>query len=430
RAPKILFAANYSHKLLANQEGWDDLMRSLPLPQQQKLLKLWMQDMSKQTQLQDDSLNWAVPLLHEATSSQILQQLQAVLEVTPENVRHEFWWTALEGSDCWTILAKPYGSNLVPDIIPVLQRAAKTMASTIWWQHWMTGVKTLIAVGAGDVSVWVPNILEALSQVQVDAVDPEFLRELERARNSRFKQASQTSKTTKDKKGRSSNKSRKSSLESASELSSTTIWVRLRELVTEGESAERVVLQQHKELQSKVTTLQTEQKNLRKELENIRAQLHEEINRREEVQIAYEHLSRTYADTEEKVTYLQNDIEEKHRIYHELQISHHELSILHEKTKIELSEWQRMADMWEHQSKQEREAGKLEFRDKLRRGPVRIASYVKDYLEHLLEGDSNPELIPSLALSFDELHRYLLSLADLPQEMRIRRELLPKPEDS
>ncbi|PSR33887.1 MAG: hypothetical protein C7B46_07800 [Sulfobacillus benefaciens] len=432
----LLKEALKTSKTVTTQVAWRKQILALTNEQQEKLLELW-KGATGDSKVPNDGLNWAIPLLDQVGSRPVHQHLLTLLDAMPERLRLEFWMTALGICDCWTTFAAIHGKSFETLVVPLLRKAAQQPGlPDEWWTHWMAGVRALISNYAGNVSSWVPQVQDVLKAGQPSAIakDPTFMVDLKKAVAESVEMVLPTPKSTKKaghKKGKpSTNSSQSTPSQNVESSAITDIWRRMRNLIDLAETDVLKVLAQQEALQTELRKLSETNKELTEDIAKIRKNLEGELHKHKEIQASYEELAMANRKTEAEVTRLREELTTERRLKQKIQDSYREISELEERTKMELAEWRRAAEMWEHQAQSQRESGELEFRDQLRRGPVRMASHVKGYVESVLEGDPNPELIPLLGLSFDELHRSLLGLAEMPQEARIRRELLRKEGES
>lgn len=411
----------------ANYGTWRDRINSLPEDQKEQVARLWDREVAAGRTPPDGSLNWAIPLLDQKQVGSGGRQVLQILERMPETLRHEFWMTALEVCDCWTPIADQYGAQLVSVLLPILRKAAQTSTlSDAWWIHWIAGVRALLAVRAGDVATWAPNVHKLL----VASHPPELVKKSPLMTELAAVSTGSTADTTKKGSKGVVNKKEsgpKKSAKSPSTMGSpaTDVWKHLRNVIDQVEKSSR---KERDDLQSQVRILDNAKAHLMRERDELQRKLDEARRDHEEMRASNEKLMKVHEQTTADVTRLRAEVAAEIRKNRDLQSTHRELADLQERTKDELAGWQRTAELREHEVQTQRNALELEFRDQLRRGPVRLAAHVKDYLESLLTGDPNPELVPLVGLSFDDLHRSLLGISDLPHDARIRRELLTKPE--
>ncbi len=418
-----------------NYDRWRERLTSITDDQQEQLLQLWSEEVIRRGSPSDASLQWAIPLLDQTGRGPVQHQLVSLIGARPEKLRIEFWMRALEFCDCWTMIAGDDGEQLISLVLPLLTRAAqKSELPEVWWAHWVAGVRTLLSVKAGDVLQWAPKVREVLTAgnppeiVKISSLMAELASVSEEPVESPIKAQK---KTSPQKKSGTSKKPVKAKADvRTSESPDADVWSRFRILLQEAEAAFRQERRAQEGLQKQVRTLAVEKGVLASEAESLKKQLDDVGRRYEEMRHAYDELTRVHEETVAEAKQLRAELSAESRVRKETQTKYRELEAAHQESQAELAEWQRTAKMREHEVQNQRQTLELEFRDRLRRGPVRMADFVKNYLESLLAGDRNPELVPLLGLSFDELHRSLLSMADLPQTSRIRQELLSKPEGS
>jgi len=412
-----------------NYVQWRERMVSLTDGQCHALLNRWQGEVENQAGAQSDQrLNWAIPFLDQGALNSVQQHLLRLLEAEPETVRHEFWMTALAVCDCWTAIAAQHGEKLTSLVLPLLREAVqKPDLAEPWWTHWVAGVRALIAVNPGDVSSWALKVQEILAAGHPPALvtNSPLLADLNKAIRLRSESGppAKSPKRAGSKKGAPKKPMKSESTSTLVGLPDTNVWTRLRAVIAEAEAASLKEQSDQEALNDRI-------RELTRERDTLRQELGEASRGYEKLRIQHDALTREHEKSLADVSRLGADLTHELRRNREMQEDYRKLFDLQQRIKAELAEWQRTAEMREHEVKNQRNTMPLEFRDRVRNGPVRLATFVKDYLEALLAGDLNPELIPLLGHSFDELHRSLLGMADMPQDARIRRELLSKPEGS
>lgn len=420
---------------VANYDMWRERLTSLTDDQQEQLLQLWSEEVVSRGSASDASLLWAIPLLDRDGMGPVQRQLLDLMDAMPEKLRIEFWMTALEVCDCWTAIADNYGVQLIPLVLPLLRKAAqKSALPEVWWAHWVAGVRTLLSVRAGDVVLWAPKVREVLAAGRPPEIvkNSSLMAELATisAPSAEPPPTKAQKKSSRKKSATSKNSVQAKADVRTSESPDVDVWSRFRILLQEAEAAFLQERREQEALQKQVRTLDAEKGMLASEAESLQKQLDDVVRRYKEMRLAYDELTRVHEESLVEAKQLRAELSAESRVRKEIQLKQRELEDAHQQSQAELAEWQRTAKMREHEVQNQRQTVELEFRDRLRRGPVRMADFVKNYLESLLAGDQNPEIVPLLGLSFDELHRSLLSMADLPQTSRIRQELLSKPEGS
>lgn len=412
-----------------NYVQWRERLGSLTDSQGHDLLKRWQGEVKNQAGVQSDQrLNWAIPFLDQGVLDSVQQHLLRLLGAEPETVRYEFWMTALAVCDCWAAIAAQHSEKLTPLILPLLRKAVqKPDLAEPWWTHWVAGIRALIAVNPGDVSSWALKVQEILAAGHPPALvtNSPLLADLNKAIRLRSESGvpAKRPKAAGSKKGTAKKSITSKSTSTPVGLPDTNVWTRLRVVIAEAEAASFKEQSAQEALNDRIRELTRERDALRQEVGTASRNY-------EELRIQYAALTREQEKSLADVSRLGTDLAHELRHNREIQEDYRKLVDLYQKTKTELAEWQRTAEMREHEVKNQRNTLSLEFRDRVRSGPVRLATFVKDYLEALLADDRNPELIPLLGHSFDELHRSLLGMADMPQDARIRRELLSRPEGS